>query len=418
LNDLFEEDLKVPKPKSSIIMEDFTETPTLKVNGSIGTKIAKELNLNLSGSDTMTMTIKLGDIVKNECDWESLQEALEKQRIKTNHPLLKETKKSKRSTLCVVLESLVTKGEGELSKDTDIEVKTDDTGDMESKKVSIISVDVTGKGDVERKHTNSFKIPPATVLAYSCNEFSIDSSGMATLHSAVDVNDTSGDPLFTLNGGDSDPVDAVRVEFQPLVKCDKFERIRIELKMLLEKNPDNDLIGSMHLLLAAAEFKIENKSEEKTLSTSTLTKLFQEGEDAQFNAILQHLGFALPETWDEGSVITFPDAQYELIKSVISLLDALMDIEANVRTLLGNLSQTDTKSILNIVLNEIQGKENSMDDRGPIKKFFTATPSAQLLLKEAGFVEMKIDDEDLLCFTKSKLFHLMDLYSVLYVFSH
>ena len=47
-------------------MEDFTETPTLKVNGSIGTKIAKELNLNLSGSDTMTMTIKLGDIVKNE----------------------------------------------------------------------------------------------------------------------------------------------------------------------------------------------------------------------------------------------------------------------------------------------------------------------------------------------------------------
>ena len=42
-------------------MEDFTETPTLKVNGSIGTKIAKELNLNLSGSDTMTMTIKLGD---------------------------------------------------------------------------------------------------------------------------------------------------------------------------------------------------------------------------------------------------------------------------------------------------------------------------------------------------------------------
>ena len=47
-------------------------------------------------------------------------------------------------------------------------------------------------------------------------------------------------------------MDAVRVEFQPLVKCEKFEHIRIELKMLLENNPDNDLIGSMHLLVGFA----------------------------------------------------------------------------------------------------------------------------------------------------------------------
>ena len=47
-------------------MEDFTESPSLKIHGSIGSKIAKELNLNLSGSDTMSMTIKLGDIIKNE----------------------------------------------------------------------------------------------------------------------------------------------------------------------------------------------------------------------------------------------------------------------------------------------------------------------------------------------------------------
>ena len=37
-----------------------------------------------------------------------------------NHPVLKEIKKSSRVTLCVVLESLVTKGEGELSKDKDV----------------------------------------------------------------------------------------------------------------------------------------------------------------------------------------------------------------------------------------------------------------------------------------------------------
>jgi len=47
-------------------MESFSETPTLKIDGSIGSSIATELNLNLSGSDTMTMSIKLGDVVKSE----------------------------------------------------------------------------------------------------------------------------------------------------------------------------------------------------------------------------------------------------------------------------------------------------------------------------------------------------------------
>ena len=44
--------------------------------------------------------------------------------------------------------------------------------------------------DIGKKVINSFKIPPNTVLAYSCNEISIDfNSGMASLHSAVDIND-------------------------------------------------------------------------------------------------------------------------------------------------------------------------------------------------------------------------------------
>ena len=62
----FEKDLAIPKAKSTVIMEDFSESPSLKIHGSIGSKIAKELNLNISGSDTMSMTIKLGDIIKNE----------------------------------------------------------------------------------------------------------------------------------------------------------------------------------------------------------------------------------------------------------------------------------------------------------------------------------------------------------------
>lgn len=43
-----------------------------------------------------------------------------------------------------------------------------------------------------------------------------------------------------------------------------------------------------------------------------------------FNEILEHLGFSLPKQWDDESVIMFPEAEYDLIKAVISLLDSLV----------------------------------------------------------------------------------------------
>ena len=44
-------------------------------------------------------------------------------------------------------------------------------------------------------------------------------------------------------------VDAVRVCYGPLFKSEHFEKIRSEFKQLLEMNPSNDLLGSMHLLV-------------------------------------------------------------------------------------------------------------------------------------------------------------------------
>lgn len=76
---------------------------------------------------------------------------------------------------------------------------------MHTKSKSVISVNVDVKGDIESKVVNSFKIPPNTVLAFSCNELSINSAGLATLHSAVDINDSLDEPLFLQNSEDGDP---------------------------------------------------------------------------------------------------------------------------------------------------------------------------------------------------------------------
>lgn len=57
--------------------------------------------------------------------WESVQEALQQNQINVDHVLFNEVKKSKRTTLCVVLGSLSTSGEGKLDE------KTDATGELE-----------------------------------------------------------------------------------------------------------------------------------------------------------------------------------------------------------------------------------------------------------------------------------------------
>jgi len=45
-------------------------------------------------------------------------------------------------------------------------------------------------------------------------------------------------------------VEIVRVELQPLIKSEQFDKIRSEFKQLLEKNPSNDVLGAMHLLVS------------------------------------------------------------------------------------------------------------------------------------------------------------------------
>lgn len=84
-------------------------------------------------------------------------------------------------------------------------VKTDDHGNPPSKLKSIVKVDIGTKGGVEKKLAHSFTIPPDTVVAYSCNEFSINEQGYASLHTAVDRFDSTSEGLFTTTEPDLEP---------------------------------------------------------------------------------------------------------------------------------------------------------------------------------------------------------------------
>ena len=87
----------------------------------MGAKIASELNIDVSTTDKFSLCVNFGDISKTEVKWESLEEGLAKSKAKIDHEIFKELAQKKRTTLCIVLESLACTKDSALSEEADLE---------------------------------------------------------------------------------------------------------------------------------------------------------------------------------------------------------------------------------------------------------------------------------------------------------
>ena len=107
-------------------MEKYQESPSFTVDGDLGSKIATELDIDMSTVDSFTLTVSFGDIMKTKINWESLERGIQTTKINMNHEIIKELKgkKGKRTSLCIILESLSCKAEGPISGTADEEGKS------------------------------------------------------------------------------------------------------------------------------------------------------------------------------------------------------------------------------------------------------------------------------------------------------
>ena len=104
---------------TATVAESYKDTPTFNADGSIGAKIATELDLDLSTTNKFSLKVDFGDISKTEVKWESLERALANAKLNLDHAIFKELKQKKRTSLCLVLESLACKKDGTLDEVTD-----------------------------------------------------------------------------------------------------------------------------------------------------------------------------------------------------------------------------------------------------------------------------------------------------------
>ena len=76
--------------------------------------------MDLTTTDKFSLNVNFGDISKTEVNWESLEKALANSIVNVNHEIFKEMRQTKRTSLCVVLESLACKKDGTLDEESDL----------------------------------------------------------------------------------------------------------------------------------------------------------------------------------------------------------------------------------------------------------------------------------------------------------
>ncbi|CAB3977504.1 Hypothetical predicted protein [Paramuricea clavata] len=103
LNDVLIEPVDVKNlQSSSVLFQNYSSTPSFHKAGKIGGKIAEEFDVDVSVNETMQVSLKLGNVMKQEVLWQKLYDAVNGKMVKTDHPLLKAIKSCKKRSLFLI----------------------------------------------------------------------------------------------------------------------------------------------------------------------------------------------------------------------------------------------------------------------------------------------------------------------------
>ena len=318
--------------------------------------------------------------------------------------------------LGLVLETLMTQGEASVKEDADKMASTDDDLPINIKKTSI-SVDVHGKASVESKRVHSFTLPPKTILAYSCNVFSIVDGHKIMLHTSVDTLDENADaPLILGKEESKKATDHVKEEFTSLLKDEKFNQLKEKFKLIIG-NVSKEVFQHLHVLLSIAELNIDNKTSGRAIDLPEIDpslKIFEE----PCQSFLQVLDFTLPaDIHEDNAKIILPKYdENKLLKHCMGFFDCAEDISESALANLQNVTSDDLKLLLRLVENETNGTDSFLKDEN-IKKMLAEDGPAGQFLKKIGFVEITMDDVEVMSYTADRNL-LLDAFTVLYVLAN
>ena len=91
------------------------------MNGKLGAKIATEFGIDVSAIDSFTVSMDIGTVTKKEASWKTLNSLLSDTAVNLDLEFVQYVLSRKRKSLCVVYETVTTRGDLDLNADSQVE---------------------------------------------------------------------------------------------------------------------------------------------------------------------------------------------------------------------------------------------------------------------------------------------------------
>ncbi|KAI8488356.1 sensory perception of sound [Branchiostoma belcheri] len=319
---------------------EYNKTSHFSVKGSVGSKILKEVDLDVSGSGVVAIKANFGKVNKCDVDVPTLMQALDKRFVDFRHDFVKEVRGNPRNVLCIVVGTACTINPSVLSSEED----------LEGNQKATISLGTTANIDQEGSITNEtdkvFDLPPETPLAYNVCEILVKEDG------GIDLMYTrEGSGGFAAKAGagvvhtDAPPNTELGHTMKPLLSMEEQKRDSVTSAVLKVMEAPADLPVVEELLDDVVDGRKPKPFAEFKSACSNPTAVL---------AFLSAIDFQMDTP--------FTDEDKALIRSLDALFDGLLELSDEQCLALKECNSNFAPAILHVLEQGIAGHPVPLDD--------------------------------------------------------
>ncbi|XP_013387688.1 pejvakin-like [Lingula anatina] len=343
----------------------YNRTSRFSAKGSIGAKLKVLFDVELSGSDTVLVEAKFGDVTKEEVDVPTLLDVLSHRNLQLDHEFIKQVQENPRKVLCVITGTAVTTKDCTIHSHIDWDLKDKLSVDK------LKAVDASTSEDVSSDGDKIFSLPANTPLAYNVTELRVSSTGKLEL--MVEEGTKGGFDTVDSSAYEDMGIDK-EAEHQLQGICGMSDESRKTFVGAVLDICDTPVTIDPLLVLIKQAHKAASANTEKVITVDKLRNTV--GQSDAVVSLLKQIGF----TFRDDDVV-YPKAS-PLLDATRVLFEALIELDGEEILDFRECNSNLAKPLLHVLNQALHGRDVPLDD---IKALYTDRNPAQSFLNEMDF---------------------------------
>jgi len=362
VTDSLEEDVTVNTRKLTM----YNKSYKFAVSGKIGAKLKILLDAEMSGSDTVDVEAKFGDVNKVEVDQPKLMQHLRERSLDIKHEYIEQVRQNPNKVLCVVVGCAEIAEEGAVCVSGDKQASES----IDIPKPVAQVVDINESSSVDDKSEKKLTIPAETPLAYNVCELLVKANGQLELMIEEGCNGgfqdgDATDGQTSLNDPSADHM------YAPLINMLTDKRNHLVETVLAICEQPADVESLLLIMKKASRLEVTDSPE-----LVDLKNLQDQG------AAMSFLLLASFKSQDDGS-LSYPGESSPVFNALRALLEALMELDDEATENLSKCKEEDAGPLLYVLHSFLEGKLISLKD-AELANMQLETEPARVLLTSLG----------------------------------